>query len=135
MKPTTEPITITRGQGGQVEVEGVLDSFAAEVLRRAGFLFEPTLRGHWIRLPFDLGRDWENEHATWAAGMLTAARYPVRLDPDLRADVPEQAPPPGASRPPAMTALLPGAAQAADPHSRRSDYPHPYGQRTRPPSR
>ncbi|MEU3299728.1 hypothetical protein ABZ729_07885 [Streptomyces sp. NPDC006678] len=84
MKPGTEPISITRGRGGQVEVEGVLDSLSADVLRRAGFLFEPTLRGHWIRFPFDMGRDWENEHATWAAEMLTAARYPVHLDPDLR---------------------------------------------------
>ncbi|CAL9365065.1 hypothetical protein SUDANB105_00746 [Streptomyces sp. enrichment culture] len=107
MRPATEPITITRGRGGEVEVDGVLDSFAAEVLRRAGFLFEPTLRGHWIRLPFDLGRGWETEHATWAADMLTAARYPVRLDPDLRADSPDKTTPPGAARPSAMTAQPP----------------------------
>ncbi|MCC2275570.1 hypothetical protein ACMATS_24675 [Streptoverticillium reticulum] len=104
---TVEPIRITRGQGGEVEVEGPLDALAADILRRAHFLFQPALRGHWIRLPFDLGRDWENEHATWAAAMLTAARYPVALDPDLRTDAPNQAAPPAPARPPAMTAQAP----------------------------
>lgn len=78
-----ESIHLVRGKGGQVEVWGPVDGFAGQVLRRAGFEFQPSLRGHWIRLPFDHGRDWENEHAAWAAEMLTAARYPVRLDPDL----------------------------------------------------
>ncbi|PJN35823.1 hypothetical protein CG747_36430 [Streptomyces sp. CB02959] len=109
---STEPIRITRGQGGEVEVEGTLDLLAADVLRRAGFLFQPTLRGHWIRLPFDLGRDWENEHATWAEQMLTAARYPVHLDPDLRTGTLEQAAPPGPVRPPAMTAQVPPGRRA-----------------------
>ena len=77
-------IRITRGLGGEVEVDGPVDAFAASVLARAGFDTYPTLRGVWIRLPFDLGRTWENEHATWAAEMLTAARYNVDLDPDLR---------------------------------------------------
>jgi hypothetical protein len=113
VKPATEPIKITRGRGGEVEVAGVLDSFAAEILRRAGFLFEPTLRGHWIRLPFDLGRDWENAHATWAASMLTAAHYPVRLDPDLCAEAPEKVTPAGPARPPAMTAQAPPARRAS----------------------
>ncbi|MFL0025930.1 hypothetical protein ACJBCE_23705 [Streptomyces sp. NBUL23] len=85
-----EPIRIIRGRGGQVEVEGAIDAFAASVLARAGFATYPTLQGAWIRLPFDLGRTWENEHSTWAAEMLTAARYNVDLDPDLRG-----APPPG----------------------------------------
>ncbi|MER5782645.1 hypothetical protein ABT104_13095 [Streptomyces mobaraensis] len=79
-----EPIRISRGPGGEVEVDGVLDAFAAAVLARAGFESWPTLRGSWIRLPFDMGRDWENEHAGWAADMLTAARYTVILDPSLR---------------------------------------------------
>jgi hypothetical protein len=79
-----EAIHITRGQGGEVEVDGTVDAFAATVLSRAGFDTYPTLRGVWIRLPFDLGRTWENEHATWAAEMLAAARYSVDLDPDLR---------------------------------------------------
>ncbi|MGW2046208.1 hypothetical protein ACWCPF_13635 [Streptomyces sp. NPDC001858] len=105
----TEPIRISRGEGGEVEVEGPYDAFAAEVLRRAGFLFEPSLRGHWIRLPLDLGRAWENEHASWAAEMLTAARYPVRLDPGLRVVHPGQAAPAGAKRRPAMTAQAPPA--------------------------
>lgn len=104
MSPDREPIRIIRGPGGEVEVHGPLDAFAGDILRRAGFLFEPSLRGHWIRLMFDMGRDWENEHATWAAEMLTAARYPVHLGPDLRADVPERSAPAGPARPPAMTA-------------------------------
>ncbi|MEV3950082.1 hypothetical protein AB0K57_20860 [Streptomyces halstedii] len=84
-----EAIQITRGRGGQVEVEGGVDAFAASVLARAGFDTYPTLGGVWIRLPFDLGHTWENEHASWAAEMLTAARYNVDLDQDLRV-----APPP-----------------------------------------
>ncbi|MEK8146192.1 hypothetical protein NKH18_48130 [Streptomyces sp. M10(2022)] len=56
----------------------------------------PHAAGVWIRLPFDLGRTWENEHASWAAEMLTAARYHVDLDQDLRVA------PPSASAPPAQ---------------------------------
>ncbi|MER5443195.1 hypothetical protein [Streptomyces sp. NPDC002790] len=100
-----EPIRILRGQGGEVEVEGPVDGFAANILKRAGFDTYPQLRGVWIRLPFDLGRTWENEHASWAAEMLAAARYSVDLDPDLRAA------PPAVSAPrrtkPAMTAQPP----------------------------
>ncbi|WP_338933167.1 hypothetical protein WEB32_34255 [Streptomyces netropsis] len=81
---SSDPIRFTRGPGGEVEVDGVLDEFAATVLTRAGFDSWPTLRGSWIRLPFDMGRAWENEHTSWAAGMLTAARYTVVLDPSLR---------------------------------------------------
>jgi hypothetical protein len=95
-----EAIRLTRGPGGEVEVTGPLDDLATAVLRRAGFQFEPALWGHWIRLPFDLGRDWENEHATWAAEMLTAARYPVHLDPDLATVSAGQTAPPGYTPPP-----------------------------------
>ncbi|WP_371551363.1 hypothetical protein OG266_38325 [Streptomyces sp. NBC_00554] len=102
-----EPIRITRGQGGEVDVEGAVDGFAASVLKHAGFDTYPTLRGVWIRLPFDLGRTWENEHATWAAEMLTAARYSVDLDPDLR-----NSPPPG---PAAPSAPLRAKAMTAQP--------------------
>ncbi|MFJ7969463.1 hypothetical protein [Streptomyces sp. NPDC096324] len=80
---SSEAIRIIRGPGGEVEVRGPVDAFAADVLARAGFATYPALRGWWIRLPFDLGRAWENKHATWAANMLTAARYHVDLDPDL----------------------------------------------------
>lgn len=107
MTPDTEPIRIRREQGGEVEVTGRIDAFASDVLRRAGFRFEPTLRSVWIRLPFDMGRAWENEHATWAAEMLTAARYRVDLGPDLRAGAPQPAAPTGVARPPAMTAAAP----------------------------
>ncbi|WSQ12904.1 hypothetical protein OG604_36910 [Streptomyces sp. NBC_01231] len=110
---TGKPIRITRGDGGEVEVEGPYDGFAAEVLRRAGFLFEPSLRGHWIRLPFDLGREWENEHASWAAEMLTAARYSVHLDPDLRSSPPGQSTPSAPQQRPAMTALAKPAGRQA----------------------
>ncbi|MEU6227486.1 hypothetical protein [Streptomyces sp. NPDC047042] len=107
MTSDTQPIRILRGHGGEVEVTGCVDAFACDVLRRAGFLFEPTLRSVWIRFPFDLGRVWENEHATWAAEMLTAARYRVDLGPDLRAHAPKPAAPAGPPRPPAMTAAAP----------------------------
>jgi len=102
---TSDPIRITRSEGGEVEVEGRYDAFAASILARAGFLTYPTLRGQWVRLPFDLGRAWENEHASWAADMLTAARYAVDLDPDLRPAPPAASAPPSARRAsPAMTA-------------------------------
>ncbi|MFC9485976.1 hypothetical protein ACFTZM_07840 [Streptomyces hydrogenans] len=78
-----DPIMIVRGRGGEVETEGLIDSLASELLVRAGFVTEPTLRGPWHHLPFDMGREWENEHASHAAEMLRAARYPVRLDPTL----------------------------------------------------
>ncbi|MFC9745255.1 hypothetical protein [Streptomyces niveus] len=79
MTPGAERIRITRGRGGQVEATSPLDPLAAALLRRAGFL-----SGQWVRLPFDMGGEWENEHASWAADMLTAARYPVTVDPTLR---------------------------------------------------
>lgn len=102
---SSEAIRISRGPGGEVEVDGAVDAFAASVLARAGFDTYPTLRGVWIRLPFDLGRTWENEHATWAAEMLTAARYSVDLDPDLRSTPPApSAPPPLRRTKTAMTA-------------------------------
>ena len=111
MKPVDEPIRITRGQGGQVEADGPVDAFAADVLHRAGFLFPPVLDGRWIRLPFDLGRVWENEQATWAAEMLAAAHYPVHLSPDLQTNAPELPPPSGPARPPVMTARAPTASR------------------------
>ncbi|MEV8289660.1 hypothetical protein [Streptomyces niveus] len=80
MTPGAERIRIARGRGGQVEATGPLDPLAAALLRRAGFLSD-----RWVRLPFDMGGEWENEHASWAADMLTAARYPLTLDPTLRA--------------------------------------------------
>ncbi|GCD41863.1 hypothetical protein [Streptomyces paromomycinus] len=83
-----DPIRITRGPGGEVEAEGPIDAFAASILHRAGFLSQPVLHATWHRLPFDLGTAWENEHAAFAAEMLTAARYPVTLGPGLRPDQP-----------------------------------------------
>lgn len=106
--PGTPPIRIVRGQGGEVEVTGHIDAFASDVLRRAGFLFEPTLRSVWIRLPFDLGRTRENDRASWAAEMLTAARYHVELAPDLHAAVPGPTAPTGPVRPATTPAAPPG---------------------------
>ncbi|MFI1183585.1 hypothetical protein ACH4UT_29130 [Streptomyces sp. NPDC020799] len=81
---SSDPIRIVRGPGGEVAVEGVLEAFAVGILTRAGFVSWPALGGSWVRLPFDMGRVWENERAGWAADMLTAARYQVDLDPSLR---------------------------------------------------
>ncbi|GAA3796862.1 hypothetical protein ACFS5L_02230 [Streptomyces phyllanthi] len=91
-------IRITRGEGGEVEAEGAIDQFAAALLQRAGFISQPMLWGTWYRLPFDLGKQWENEHATYSAAMLRAARYHVGLDPDLRSDPPDTSAPPSTPR-------------------------------------
>ncbi|MFE6457776.1 hypothetical protein ACFVP0_09985 [Streptomyces cinereoruber] len=104
MTSVPDPIRIVRRPGGEVDVDGVLDAFADQILRRAGFLVEPALRGHWVRLPFDMGSAWENEHATWAAEMLAAARYTVDLDPGLKTLTTTSS---GVARPPAMTAQAP----------------------------
>ncbi|MFE7116143.1 hypothetical protein ACFU99_12060 [Streptomyces sp. NPDC057654] len=85
------PIRITRGPGGEVEAEGPIDAFAASILERAGFLALPALYGTWFRLPFDRGRQWENEHAAFAARMLAAARYPIALDAGLLPNTPPAA--------------------------------------------
>ncbi|WP_329309203.1 hypothetical protein [Streptomyces microflavus] len=83
-----------------------MDTLASELLARAGFIRQYTLRGTWHRLPFDMGKEWENEHASHAAEMLRAARYPVHLDPTLSpAPAPEDD---GADIPPSVAA----AAQA-----------------------
>ncbi|MFJ6934655.1 hypothetical protein ACIQV2_15770 [Streptomyces globosus] len=79
----TAIISITRGRGGQVEAEGPIDALASALLDRAGFIRQPTLSGTWHRLPFDMGEEWENEHASYAADMLRTARYVIRLDPAL----------------------------------------------------
>ncbi|MET7795310.1 hypothetical protein OG528_29690 [Streptomyces platensis] len=71
---------------GIVDAEGG-DDLAVQLLARAGFL-----RSMWndrtvYHLPLDLGEQRENEMASEAAQLLTAARYTVELDPALR--VPE----------------------------------------------
>ncbi|WP_432112678.1 hypothetical protein [Streptomyces sp. S1] len=105
MTPVPDPIRIVRRPGGEVDVEGSVDAFAGQILRRAGFLVEPTLRGHWVRLPFDMGSAWENDRSTWAAEMLVAARYTVDLDPGLNTRTTTTSS--GVARPPAMTAQAP----------------------------
>lgn len=83
MSMSTEPIRIARKRGGEVDVEGPVDEFAAQILDRAGFIFRPILGGVWIRLHFDTGQQHENRQATYAAQMLHAAGYQVDLDPSL----------------------------------------------------
>ncbi|MFF8918299.1 hypothetical protein ACF08M_34630 [Streptomyces sp. NPDC015032] len=104
MNPSPKPIRIARAKDGHVEVDGAFDAFAGHILLRAGFLSLPSLNGRSIRLPLDMGHDWENEQSTWAAQMLVTARYPVRLDPglDTRLAPPDRLSGPG--RPPAMAA-------------------------------
>jgi hypothetical protein len=100
---TSSVIRIRRGAGGEVEADGEIDKLASDVLRHAGFLSEPTLRGVWIRLPFDMGRAWENAHAARASQMLTAVGYAVDLNAGLvtasLAGTPPQ-PPSSAIQPP-----------------------------------
>ncbi|MGW2917735.1 hypothetical protein ACWDBF_07705 [Streptomyces angustmyceticus] len=69
---------------GVVDAEGA-DDLAVQLLVRAGFL-----RSVWdgqtvYHLPSNLDEQRQNEMAGDAAQMLTAARYTVILDPDLRA--------------------------------------------------
>ncbi|MFB6627258.1 hypothetical protein ACFCWD_22710 [Streptomyces sp. NPDC056374] len=72
-------ITIVRRLGG--EAEGPMDSLASDLLARAGFVRRYTLRGIWHRIPFGMGVEWQNEHASQASEMLRAAHYPVHLPP------------------------------------------------------
>lgn len=109
------PIFITRGRGGQVEVDGPVDAFASAVLARAGFLTFPILGGVWIRLPFDLGPARENQHASWAADMLAAARYKITPDPSLRTDPSHSGRPPEAAHTPGQPSAHP-----LRPHPRRA---------------
>ncbi|MCZ0978715.1 hypothetical protein O1L60_04190 [Streptomyces diastatochromogenes] len=85
---TKTPISIVRGRGGEVEAEGPIDSLASDLLSQAGFVHQYTLSGTWHRLPFDMGEEWENVHASHAAEVLRAARYPVQLDPSLAPTAP-----------------------------------------------
>ncbi|MEV5468015.1 hypothetical protein AB0N37_20625 [Streptomyces griseoincarnatus] len=75
-------IRITRRPTSGVTAEGG-DAFAATLLERAGFIPQSSIRQSWYRLHYDMGEDYENEKATYAYEMLTAARYPVVIDPSL----------------------------------------------------
>ncbi|MFF4520538.1 hypothetical protein [Streptomyces bluensis] len=76
-------IHIARRPTSGVTAEGA-DAFAATLLERAGFIPQSSIRQSWYRLHYDIGEDYENEKATFAYEMLTAARYPVVIDPSLR---------------------------------------------------
>ncbi|MFI1953169.1 hypothetical protein ACH437_15180 [Streptomyces xinghaiensis] len=76
-------IHIARRPTSGVTAEGG-DAFAATLLERAGFIPQSSIRQSWYRLHYDMGEDYENEKATSAYEMLTAAGYPVAIDPSLR---------------------------------------------------
>ncbi|MEU3692351.1 hypothetical protein [Streptomyces narbonensis] len=81
--PTPPDVVITRHPTGNVTAEGG-DELAFTLLKRAGFVIETTPRSFWYRLPWDMGEARENQMASHAATMLTAAGYRVGLGPDLR---------------------------------------------------
>ncbi|QFQ99345.1 hypothetical protein F9278_27935 [Streptomyces phaeolivaceus] len=93
MPEPTPTIHIARHPTSGVTAEGS-DAFAATLLERAGFIPQSSIRQSWYRLPYDMGEDYENEKATFAYEMLTAARYPVVIDPSLRLRNPGTATPP-----------------------------------------
>lgn len=80
----TDPIRITKRYGAGLIAEGPHDELAAALLRRAGFLPISTPRSSWWRAPYDLDTAEENEIASAAYDMLTSARYPVTIAPELR---------------------------------------------------
>jgi hypothetical protein len=75
-------IHITRRPTSGVTAEGA-DAFAATLLERADFIPQSSIRQSWYRLHYDMSENYENERATYAYEMLTAARYPVVIDPSL----------------------------------------------------
>jgi len=81
--PTPHDVVITRHPTGDVTAEGG-DELAVTLLKRAGFVIETTPLSFWYRLPWDMGEVRENQMASHAARMLTAAGYRVDLSPDLR---------------------------------------------------
>ncbi|MEI5525258.1 hypothetical protein WB388_32095 [Streptomyces brasiliscabiei] len=82
MPESIPAIRIARRPTSGVTAEGG-DAFAATLLERAGFIPQSSIRQSWYRLHYDMGEDYENEKATYAYEMLTAARYPVVIDPSL----------------------------------------------------
>ncbi|MFE2426863.1 hypothetical protein ACFXJ5_08930 [Streptomyces sp. NPDC059373] len=83
MPEPSPTIRIARRSTSGVTAEGG-DAFAVTLLRRAGFIPESSIHRFWHRLHYDIGTDRENSRATHAYDMLTAARYPVVIDPSLR---------------------------------------------------
>ncbi|MEU1299973.1 hypothetical protein [Streptomyces shenzhenensis] len=79
---TTPNVTITREPTGNVVAEGG-DELAVTLLKRAGFVIETTPLSFWYRLPWDLGKERENQMASHATQMLTAVGYQVDLAPGL----------------------------------------------------
>ncbi|MDX6350381.1 MAG: hypothetical protein QOF84_5171 [Streptomyces sp.] len=83
MPEPSPTIRIARRSTSGVTAEGG-DAFAVTLLRRAGFIPESSIHRFWHRLHYDIGTDRENARATHAYEMLTAAGYPVVIDPSLR---------------------------------------------------
>ncbi|MFF7262200.1 hypothetical protein ACFZCL_18205 [Streptomyces sp. NPDC008159] len=82
MPEPTPAIRIARRPTSGVTAEGG-DAFAATLLERAGFIPQSSIRQSWYRLHYDMGKDYENEKATYAYEMLSAVGYPVVIDPSL----------------------------------------------------
>ncbi|MFB7666907.1 hypothetical protein ACFC1R_23655 [Kitasatospora sp. NPDC056138] len=77
-------LRIVNEPGAGVIAEGSWDELSGALLHRAGFLPVSTIRSSWWRVPHDLEPAEENEIATHAYEMLTAARYEVSIAPELR---------------------------------------------------
>lgn len=75
-------IRIDRRPTSGVTAEGG-DALAATLLKRAGFVPQSSIHQSWYRLHYDMGADYENEKATYAYEMLTAARCLVVINPSL----------------------------------------------------
>ncbi|MFJ9085446.1 hypothetical protein ACIRL3_23795 [Streptomyces sp. NPDC102384] len=80
--PAPSTVTITREQDGNVIAEGG-DELATTLLKRAGFIYEQSIRAFWYRLPWDMSEQRENQMASHAARMLTSVGYRVEVSPDL----------------------------------------------------
>ncbi|WP_225847297.1 hypothetical protein [Streptomyces sp. HPF1205] len=95
--PEQPDVRITRLEFGSVEAWGG-DALAGALLERAGFITEWHFHRRYHRLPWDQGRQRENQQATHAAQMLTLAGYRVDLDPSLATHPVQPADPDGTYR-------------------------------------
>ncbi|MGK4579604.1 hypothetical protein [Kitasatospora sp. HPMI-4] len=82
--PPSPALRIVNEPGAGVIAEGSWDELSGALLSRAGFLPVSTVRSSWWRVPYDLEPAEQNEIATHAYDMLTAARYEVSIAPELR---------------------------------------------------
>ncbi|MDH6111321.1 hypothetical protein P3T36_003345 [Kitasatospora sp. MAP12-15] len=80
--PALPPVTISRAPHTGVIAEGG-DRLSRQLLDHLHWIEIGAVREHWHRLMFDVSVAWQNAEATKAAVLLTAAGYPVHLDPSL----------------------------------------------------